>query len=291
MSENRETPNWGPFNLGFVGSYESKDGQETSGSTPSNFATVESSKTEDGQETSNYNSPLDFGNFDSSNGETLNIETSSLDCPEMDEFTSLGEENAYLGELYESLLPLAAEIDVVDDNLFVTPTNSPSPQPLTQEVPPLSDNRQPVYVELEEGARMPECMTLGSAGYDLYCSRTTVLPAGGKTVMVPTGIKTSFPQDMSAVIFPRSGLSAAGVVARVGVVDSDYDKEWKVMMANHNSADYVIEAGHRTGQVVFIPIVHPQLVIDSRTPATGAHRSVSKKRHDSPYERPSSPSN
>jgi dUTP pyrophosphatase len=58
-----------------------------------------------------------------------------------------------------------------------------------------------------------------------------------------------------ALICDRSGLAANwGVSRRGGVIDPDYDKEWKVILCYEGRESYCVRAGDRIAQVLFFPL-------------------------------------
>jgi dUTP pyrophosphatase len=61
---------------------------------------------------------------------------------------------------------------------------------------------------------------------------------------------------------PRSGTGTKGLVLAntIGLIDSDYQGEIKVTIINRNIDGYiVIEPYMRIAQLVFIPVIHPEI--------------------------------
>ena len=85
--------------------------------------------------------------------------------------------------------------------------------------------------------------TQGSAraiGYDLCATNNCVIPSRGKGT-VETGLAVSLPLGTYAQIAPRSGLTIRNFIdVGVGVVDSDYQGEIKVVLFNHSVEDFAI---------------------------------------------------
>ena len=89
-------------------------------------------------------------------------------------------------------------------------------------------------VKLSEDAILPTYATNGSAGFDLYALED-VLVKPQETVFVKTGLSMEIPEDMAVMIYPRSGVSAKTTLRLangVGVIDSDYRGEVKLIMFN-----------------------------------------------------------
>lgn len=77
-----------------------------------------------------------------------------------------------------------------------------------------------VYSKLKK----PHRATAMSAGYDFYSPFNFHLEPG-KTIKIPTGIRTKMPEDYVLMIYPRSGLGfkyRLQLNNTVGVIDSDY---------------------------------------------------------------------
>lgn len=85
-----------------------------------------------------------------------------------------------------------------------------------------------VFLETENSKLFKRATAL-SAGYDIYCSEDFSL-APGELHMVKTGIRTKMPEDLCALILPRSSLAAKYgiIVSSSGLIDADYEGEWLV---------------------------------------------------------------
>ncbi|PIJ43737.1 dUTP diphosphatase [Tatumella sp. OPLPL6] len=107
---------------------------------------------------------------------------------------------------------------------------------------------------------LPAYATPGSAGLDLRaCTDGSITLDAGSTTLIPTGlaIHVADPQ-LAAVILPRSGLGHKhGIVLGnlVGLIDSDYQGQLMVSVWNRSEQPFVIEAGDRIAQLVFVPVV------------------------------------
>lgn len=107
--------------------------------------------------------------------------------------------------------------------------------------------------------------TRQSAGADLSASVETLIPAG-KIVLVATGVylrktsRTDFLEydDHFFLLTARSSLAyKTGLLLAngVGVIDSDYKDEIKVMLFNPTNEDVIIEAGTRIAQLIAMPFL------------------------------------
>ena len=130
--------------------------------------------------------------------------------------------------------------------------------------------------KLKEVAIVPSRQTSGAAGYDLHAAESGVVKAGGRGI-VSTGIaldmSTCIESDeyvsMYARIAPRSGLALQkGIDVGAGVIDLDYTGEIKVILFNHGQDDYAFDVGDRVAQLVFHPIMLPNLLVVSDFRAT-----------------------
>ncbi len=108
------------------------------------------------------------------------------------------------------------------------------------------------FRRLRPAARVPERATAGATGYDLFaCLETAFLEVGGDPVRVPTGIAVEAPRGCDVQLRPRSGLSAQGVVATFGTLDTDYRGELFVTLYTVGSrGPHVVRDGDRVAQLV-----------------------------------------
>ena len=104
---------------------------------------------------------------------------------------------------------------------------------------------------------LPARGSAGVAGYDLCAASNCVIPSRGKGT-VETGLAVSLPPDTYARIAPRSGLAIRNFInVGVGVVDSDYWDEIKVVVFNHFVKDFAAQAGDRIAQLILERIETP----------------------------------
>ncbi len=124
---------------------------------------------------------------------------------------------------------------------------------------------------------LPSYATPESAGMDLHANfapklrKAKVILEPGKRIKIPTGLHVDMPDDMEATARPRSGLAlnhGITVLNTPGTIDADYRGEWCVILINHGTDDFIIEHGDRIAQVVFSPIIRPELVLVESLPET-----------------------
>jgi dUTP pyrophosphatase len=113
---------------------------------------------------------------------------------------------------------------------------------------------------LGKGIPLPAHATPGSAGMDLRaCIDHTLVLKPGETELIPTGIALHIEDTgLAAMILPRSGLGHKhGIVLGnlVGLIDSDYQGQLFVSCWNRGKDEFIIEAGDRIAQLVFVPVV------------------------------------
>ncbi len=78
--------------------------------------------------------------------------------------------------------------------------------------------------EIYDSIKLPKRATIGSAGYDFYAPVDITLEKG-KSVLIPTGIRSKIEDGWVLQIFPRSGLGFKHRVQldnTVGIIDADY---------------------------------------------------------------------
>ena len=113
---------------------------------------------------------------------------------------------------------------------------------------------------------LPRYGTEGAAGLDLVaCLNESLTLKAGDTQLIPTGIAIHIGDTgLAAVLLPRSGLGHKhGIVLGnlVGLIDSDYQGQIFVSCWNRGQTAFVIEAGDRIAQMVFVPVVQAEFEI------------------------------
>ena len=118
--------------------------------------------------------------------------------------------------------------------------------------------------KLHPNAKLPTYGSAFAAGADLYaCLEEPVTIGPGETYWVSTGIALEVPVGCAGLVYARSSLGAKRGLApanKVGVVDSDYRGEVRVVLCNHSPEPQTINPGERVAQFVITPVVTPQYV-------------------------------
>lgn len=114
---------------------------------------------------------------------------------------------------------------------------------------------------LREGAKLPTYGSEEAAGADLYaCLEEAVTIQPGETVFIPTGIALEVPKGCAGLVYARSSMGVKRGLApanKVGVIDSDYRGEIKVVLLNHGTQPQTVENGERVAQFLITPVLQP----------------------------------
>ncbi|KAF8866519.1 putative Deoxyuridine 5'-triphosphate nucleotidohydrolase [Acephala macrosclerotiorum] len=114
--------------------------------------------------------------------------------------------------------------------------------------------------KLSDKARLPTRGSAFAAGYDIYASKDTVVPARGK-VLVDTDLSIAVPDGTYGRIAPRSGLASKHMIdTGAGVIDADYRGQVKVLLFNHGEKDFEVKEGDRVAQLVLERIYTPEVM-------------------------------
>lgn len=121
-----------------------------------------------------------------------------------------------------------------------------------------------------EGVTIPAYMTTHAAGVDLHAAIDAPIHLQpGARVLVPTGLAIELPDGYEAQIRPRSGLAfkhGISLVNTPGTIDPDYRGEISIIVINHGSETFVINAGERIAQMVIAPFIRAVFAeVDSLT--------------------------
>ena len=115
---------------------------------------------------------------------------------------------------------------------------------------------------LHPNAVLPTYGSSEAAGADLYaCLDEAVVIQPGEVFWVPTGIALEVPKGCAGLIYARSSMGVKRGLApanKVGVIDSDYRGEIRVVLLNHSKEPQTIAPGERIAQFVITPVLTPQ---------------------------------
>jgi dUTP pyrophosphatase len=118
--------------------------------------------------------------------------------------------------------------------------------------------------KLHPQALLPTYGSAEAAGADLYaCLEEDVIIAPGETAWIPTGLALEVPKGCAGLVYARSSLGAKRGLApanKVGVTDSDYRGEIRVVLLNHGKVAQTITHGERVAQFLITPVLTPAYV-------------------------------
>ena len=119
------------------------------------------------------------------------------------------------------------------------------------------------FKRISPTAQIPERATSGAACFDLhYCNFDRVGVLKGQTKIISTGLKVEIPKGYALLLFSRSGhaySSGLRLANCVGVIDSDYRGEIKVMM-HSDLTDVIIKPRERIAQAMLVKLPDLDLV-------------------------------
>lgn len=101
-----------------------------------------------------------------------------------------------------------------------------------------------------------------SAGYDLYATGATVLEPGQRC-LISTGVSIAMPDNLCALVLPRSGLAAkhgVTVTNAPGLIDPDYRGEIGVILHNLGREPFRVVEGDKIAQLLFTPFLRPKFL-------------------------------
>ena len=105
--------------------------------------------------------------------------------------------------------------------------------------------------QLQPGAQLPQRAHPSDAGADLFSNEhCEIYP--GEQKLVDTGVAVKIPRGFAGFIYNRSSQGKKGITIphSVGVIDSDYRGNLKVLLKNIGEDPYKIEPGDRIAQLV-----------------------------------------
>ena len=116
--------------------------------------------------------------------------------------------------------------------------------------------QQVVECRVDNAAYLPKRANLTDAGADLRSTEAFELfPNEAK--LVDTGVAVKIPKGFAGFVFNRSGQGKKQIILlnSVGVIDSDYRGNIKILLKNISDNKHKIEVGDRIAQLVIIPII------------------------------------
>ena len=116
--------------------------------------------------------------------------------------------------------------------------------------------KQVVECRVDNAAYLPKRANATDAGADLRSTeKCEIYP--GETKLVDSGVAVKIPQGFGGFVFNRSGQGSKGIMLLngVGVIDSDYRGNIKILLKNISDNKYKIEVGDRIAQLVIMPVI------------------------------------
>lgn len=115
--------------------------------------------------------------------------------------------------------------------------------------------------KLHPEAILPTYGTEEAAGADLYaCLDAPVTIQPGESAFISTGLALEVPKGCAGLIYARSGMACKRGLApanKVGVIDSDYRGEIRVVLLNHSGQAQTVQPGERIAQMIITPVLTP----------------------------------
>ncbi len=115
--------------------------------------------------------------------------------------------------------------------------------------------------KLHPKAMLPTYGSPEAAGADLYaCLDEAVTIEAGESYFIPTGIALEVPKGCAGLVYARSSMGAKRGLApanKVGVIDSDYRGEIRVVLHNHSKQPQTVAPGERVAQFIITPVLTP----------------------------------
>ena len=99
------------------------------------------------------------------------------------------------------------------------------------------------------------------AGADVFAPKDQII-IPGQICKLPWGCGLILPDGMAGYIFPRSSLSAEGIVCELPPIDSGYRGEVHAIISNVGNRAYEIKKGDRIGQLIIMPVVIPEFTYE-----------------------------
>jgi len=121
--------------------------------------------------------------------------------------------------------------------------------------------KQVIECLVEDKAFLPKRANPTDAGADLMSTEDCeIYPNEQK--MIDTGVAVKIPEGYAGFVFNRSSQGKKGITIphSVGVIDSDYRGNIKIILKNTSEDRYEIKVGDRIAQLVILPVLLPAFV-------------------------------
>jgi len=120
-----------------------------------------------------------------------------------------------------------------------------------------NDSNTIKFKKMADDAVIPQYMTEGSVGFDIYAyNEFTLKPT--VSGMVSTALQVEIPKNSELTIRQRSGLSKTFpnyIAIGIGTIDTDYRGQILIPVINNSTIDFIISKGMRIAQGIVSPII------------------------------------
>ena len=108
--------------------------------------------------------------------------------------------------------------------------------------------------------KAPKRAHYNDAGADVH-STINVKLSPGETRKIPLGFGLELPDGYMAIMMPRSGHAADGIISQLAPADSGYRGQLHAIVTNTGNTNTLdIKKGDRIAQMVIVPIILPEFV-------------------------------
>lgn len=117
-----------------------------------------------------------------------------------------------------------------------------------------------ISVILDKGALKPTRAHPDDAGLDLYSPIEGAIKPG-ESLTIDTGVHVQIPAGYFGALKSKSGLNVHAGIQSEGVIDAGYTGSIVAKLYNHGKNTVGIQRGDRITQLVFVPIITPEVEI------------------------------
>lgn len=123
---------------------------------------------------------------------------------------------------------------------------------------------------------LPRRAYANDVGADVYALKDQIIEVDC-TAVIGLGFGLELPAGLGAFVFPRSSQTAKGVDCKLPPLDPGYTGEMHAVIHNGGHEAYHIYRGDRIGQLVILPVMTPDFVLETgKTRGAGAFGSTGK---------------
>lgn len=120
-----------------------------------------------------------------------------------------------------------------------------------------------VFTRYNDLVKFPKKAYSNDSGIDLYMPCAGVIQPG-KILRVKSGFGVDVPVGYEANIYPRSSVGSKGIITVMAPIDSSFQGEFSIILANLTDEPYEFKLNDRLCQIVFhaIAVVNPVALSD-----------------------------